>query len=64
MHRGGATPNATQDGSAAPPIDVSTTGSASGYVPQPVTTAPIDGSQNPYVQIEGGFVIRTQNTLT
>ncbi|WP_437483773.1 hypothetical protein WME75_43450 [Sorangium sp. So ce1014] len=32
------------------------TGNASGYVPQPVTTAPIDGSQNPYVQVEAGFV--------
>ncbi|MGK3962803.1 RHS repeat-associated core domain-containing protein [Sorangium sp. So ce118] len=47
---------AAETGGAAPPIDVSTTGSASGYVPQPVTTAPIDWSQNPYVQIEGGFV--------
>ncbi|AUX30840.1 MULTISPECIES: RHS repeat-associated core domain-containing protein [Sorangium] len=47
---------AAETGGAMPPIDVSTTGSASGYVPQPVTTAPIDWSQNPYVQIEGGFV--------
>ncbi|WP_437875262.1 hypothetical protein [Sorangium sp. So ce513] len=43
-------------GAAAPPVDVSTTGSASGHVPQPMTTAPIDWSQNPYVQVEGGFV--------
>ncbi|XXY22128.1 RHS repeat-associated core domain-containing protein [Sorangium sp. So ce216] len=47
---------AAETGGAAPPIDVSTTGSASGYVPQPVTTAPIDWSQNPYLQLEGGFV--------
>ncbi|KYF99491.1 hypothetical protein BE18_10255 [Sorangium cellulosum] len=47
---------AAETGGAVPPIDVSTTGSASGYVPQPVSTAPIDWSQNPYVQIEGGFV--------
>ncbi|WP_437605689.1 RHS repeat-associated core domain-containing protein [Sorangium sp. So ce834] len=47
---------AAEVGAAAPPVDVSTTGSASGYVPQPVTTAPIDWSQNPYVQVEGGFV--------
>lgn len=47
---------AAEVGAAAPPVDVSTTGSASGYVPQPVTTAPIDWSQNPYVQLEGGFV--------
>ncbi|WP_437829842.1 RHS repeat-associated core domain-containing protein [Sorangium sp. So ce1153] len=47
---------AAEVGAAAPPVDVSTTGSASGYVPQPVTTAPIDWSQNPYLQLEGGFV--------
>ncbi|MGK3959481.1 RHS repeat-associated core domain-containing protein [Sorangium sp. So ce118] len=47
---------AAETGGAAPPIDVSTTGRASGYVPQPVTTAPIDWSQNPYLQLEGGFV--------
>ncbi|WP_437962692.1 RHS repeat-associated core domain-containing protein (plasmid) [Sorangium sp. So ce119] len=47
---------AAEVGAAAAPVDVSTTGSASGYVPQPVTTAPTDWSQNPYVQIEGGFV--------
>ncbi|WP_437952580.1 RHS repeat-associated core domain-containing protein [Sorangium sp. So ce296] len=47
---------AAETGGAMPPIDVSTTGSASGHVPQPVTTAPIDWSQNPYVQLEGGFV--------
>ncbi|MGK4000932.1 RHS repeat-associated core domain-containing protein [Sorangium sp. So ce1024] len=47
---------AAETGGAVPPIDVSTTGSASGHVPQPVTTAPIDWSQNPYVQVEGGFI--------
>ncbi|WP_437731191.1 RHS repeat-associated core domain-containing protein [Sorangium sp. So ce1335] len=47
---------AAEVGAAAPPVDVSTTGSASGHVPQPVTTAPIDWSQNPYVQVEGGFI--------
>ncbi|WP_437608114.1 RHS repeat-associated core domain-containing protein [Sorangium sp. So ce834] len=31
---------AAETGGAMPPIDVSTTGSASGYVPQPVSTAP------------------------
>ncbi|WP_437685624.1 RHS repeat-associated core domain-containing protein [Sorangium sp. So ce176] len=47
---------AAEVGAAAAPVDVSTTGSASGHVPQPVTTAPVDWSQNPYVQIEGGFI--------
>ncbi|XWJ68823.1 RHS repeat-associated core domain-containing protein [Sorangium cellulosum] len=47
---------AAEVGAAAPPVDVSTTGSASGHVPQPVTAAPIDWSQNPYVQLEAGFV--------
>ncbi|WP_437784541.1 RHS repeat-associated core domain-containing protein [Sorangium sp. So ce1097] len=47
---------AAEVGAAAAPVDVSTTGSASGHVPQPVTTAPIDWSQNPYVQVEGGFI--------
>ncbi|WP_437775752.1 RHS repeat-associated core domain-containing protein [Sorangium sp. So ce1097] len=47
---------AAEAGAAAAPVDVSTTGSASGHVPQPVTTAPIDWSQNPYVQVEGGFL--------
>ncbi|WP_437874700.1 RHS repeat-associated core domain-containing protein [Sorangium sp. So ce513] len=47
---------AAEVGAAAPPVDVSTTGSSSGHVPQPVTTAPIDWSQNPYVQVEGGFI--------
>jgi hypothetical protein len=37
-------------------VDVGTTGSASGYVPQPVTTAPIDWKMNPYLQVEGGFL--------
>jgi hypothetical protein len=35
---------------------VDTTGSSSGYDPQPVTTAPEEWSQNPYVQVEGGFL--------
>ncbi len=43
-------------GAATRPVDVSPTGSASGYVPQPVTTAPRDWSQNPYVQTLGGFL--------
>ncbi|WP_437608238.1 RHS repeat-associated core domain-containing protein [Sorangium sp. So ce834] len=47
---------AAETGGAVPPIDVSTTGSASGHVPQPVTTAPIDWSRNPYVQLEEGFI--------
>ena len=33
-----------------------TTGSSAGYDPQPATTAPEDRTQNPYVQVEGGFV--------
>ncbi|WP_437877018.1 FG-GAP-like repeat-containing protein [Sorangium sp. So ce513] len=51
-----ASTTAAETGGAVPPVDVSTTGSASGHVPQPVTTAPTDWSQNPYVQLEGGFV--------
>ncbi|WP_437955465.1 RHS repeat-associated core domain-containing protein [Sorangium sp. So ce119] len=47
---------AAEVGAAAPPVDVSTTGSSSGHVPQPVTAAPIDWSQNPYVQLEAGFI--------
>src|SRR6185503_13855115 len=54
---------AIQTGSSPPPVDVGTTGNSSGYVPQPVTTAPTDWtpnrsswSQHPVVQIEGGFV--------
>jgi len=35
---------------------VDTTGSSAGYGPQPVTTAPEDWRQNPYVQLEGGFL--------
>ena len=46
----------TGSGGAMPPVDVSVLGTSAGFVPQPVTTAPIDWSQNPYVQIEGGFV--------
>ncbi|AUX35802.1 MULTISPECIES: RHS repeat-associated core domain-containing protein [Sorangium] len=40
--RAGADTNtvAAETGGAMPPVDVSTTGSASGYVPQPVSTAP------------------------
>jgi hypothetical protein len=48
--------SAAEVGAAAPPTDVDTTGSSSGYDPQPVTTAPEDWSQNPYVQVEGGFL--------
>ena len=47
---------AAESGAAAPPTDVGTTGNSSGYVPQPVTTAPEDWVKNPYVQIEGGFL--------
>ena len=47
---------AAEVGAEVPPVDVGTTGSASGSVPQPVTTAPTDWSANPYVQVEGGFV--------
>jgi RHS repeat-associated protein len=42
---------AAEFGAAAPPTDVDTTGSS--YEPQ---SAPEDWSQNPYVQIEGGFL--------
>jgi hypothetical protein len=45
-----------QVGAVAPPVDVGTTGSASGHVPQPVTMAPTDWKTNPYVQVEGGFL--------
>jgi RHS repeat-associated protein len=47
---------AAEVGAAAPPTDVDTTGSSSGYDPQPVTTALQDWRQNPYVQVEGGFL--------
>jgi hypothetical protein len=43
-------------GAAAPPTDVDTTGSSPGLDPQATTTAPEDWTQNPYVQIEGGFL--------
>jgi hypothetical protein len=43
-------------GAGARPLDVSTTGNASGYVPQPVTVAPTDWKTSPYAQIEGGFL--------
>jgi hypothetical protein len=43
-------------GAGARPVDVSTTGSSSGYVPQPVTVAPTDWETSPYAQIEGGFL--------
>jgi hypothetical protein len=35
---------------------VDTTGSSSGYEPQPVTTAPEDWTQHSLVQVEGGFI--------
>jgi RHS repeat-associated protein len=47
---------AAQVGAAAPPTDVDTTGSSSGYDPQPVTTAPEDWTQHSLVQVEGGFI--------
>ncbi|HZF52338.1 MAG TPA: RHS repeat-associated core domain-containing protein, partial [Polyangiaceae bacterium] len=43
-------------GAAAPPTDVDTTGSSQEHDPQAATTAPDDWRQNPYVQIEGGFL--------
>jgi hypothetical protein len=43
-------------GAAAPPTDVDTTGSSPEIDAQAVTTAPEDWTQNPYVQIEGGFL--------
>jgi RHS repeat-associated protein len=45
---------AAEVGAATSPVDVSTTGTASGYVPQPVTTSPTDGSQSRLVLLEGG----------
>ncbi|XXS76933.1 RHS repeat-associated core domain-containing protein [Sorangium sp. So ce131] len=47
---------AAETGGARPPNDVGVLGTSAGFVPQPVTTAPVDWSQNPYVQIEGGFL--------
>jgi RHS repeat-associated protein len=43
-------------GAAAPPSDVDTTGSSPEHDPQASTTAPDDWTQNPYAQIEGGFL--------
>ena len=43
-------------GAAAPPTDVDTTGSSLEIDAQAATTAPEDWTQNPYVQIEGGFL--------
>jgi len=43
-------------GAAAPPTDVDTTGSSPEIDAQAATTAPEDWTQNPYVQIEGGFL--------
>jgi RHS repeat-associated protein len=48
--------DAAEFGAAAPAADVDTTGSSPEHDPQAATTAPEDWSQNPYVQIEGGFV--------
>jgi RHS repeat-associated protein len=47
---------AAQNGAATRPVDVSTTGSTSGHVPQPVATEPTDWLQHPFVQLGGGFV--------
>jgi RHS repeat-associated protein len=43
-------------GAAAPPTDVDTTGSSPELDPQAATTTPEDLTQNPYVQVEGGFL--------
>ncbi|HZF51105.1 MAG TPA: hypothetical protein VE093_20745 [Polyangiaceae bacterium] len=43
-------------GAAAPPTDVDTTGSSPEHDPQAATTALDDWRQNPYVQLEGGFL--------
>jgi RHS repeat-associated protein len=43
-------------GAAAPTTDVDTTGSSPEIDTQAATTAPEDWTQNPYVQIEGGFL--------
>jgi hypothetical protein len=43
-------------GAAAPPTDVDTTGSSPEIDPLAATTAPDDWTQNPYVQLEGGFL--------
>jgi hypothetical protein len=43
-------------GAAAPPTDVDTTGSSQEIDPLAATTAPEDWTQNPYVQLEGGFL--------
>ncbi len=45
-----------QVGAFVPPVDVSTLGSSSGVVTQPVTTAPTSWTQHPLVQLEGGFL--------
>jgi RHS repeat-associated protein len=47
---------AAEVGAAAPPTDVDTTGSSPEIDPQAATTAPEDWTQNPYIQIEGGFL--------
>src|ERR1700677_4424582 len=47
---------ATQVGATRTPVDVSTTGSASGQVPQPAAAVTQDWKQNPWVQLLGGFV--------
>src|SRR4051812_47349470 len=49
-------PEGAQNGATAQPVDVGTTGSSSGYVPQPETTAPNEWAQNSYAQVEGGFL--------
>jgi hypothetical protein len=49
-------PTAAEVGAEAPPTDVDTTGSSSGYEPQPVTTGPEDWTQHSLVQVEGGLI--------
>src|SRR3954467_9281179 len=43
---------AMQVGATTQPVDVGTTGSSSGYVPQPDTTSPKSWVENPYAQVE------------
>jgi hypothetical protein len=51
-----STSDAAAFGAAAPPTDVDTAGSSPEIDAQAATTAPEDWTQNPYVQIEGGFL--------
>ncbi|MEO7330935.1 MAG: RHS repeat-associated core domain-containing protein [Minicystis sp.] len=45
-----------QVGAYVPPVDVSTTGSSSGYVPQPQDDEPKGWKHHPLVQLEAGFL--------